>query len=378
MLRNLFLLAAACGVSLLLAEGALRLFPSLLTEEAALRMHWNEMGMARDQEGEVMVTADRELGFRYLPNRTGRLERGDFAFTFTTDEHGFRNPTPWPDKAEIVVIGDSMGFGYGVEDEQTWTSRVDSAFPESRLINLSMIGTGPQQYLELLERHGLGLDPDLVLYTLFPGNDVRDAKVFKEWRDTNREVGYRRWRMEGGEDEEDPGLIERVFNASYLVAVLRDVRRSLASPFAGETIEVENGSRLRLAPTTYVGSERLTQPGQPIFELTMETIETARARVEEAGGEFVVLLVPTKEEVYLQLRDRPHPDLVDPFANALDARGIPYLDLTQPLLEAAGHNGPLYFKVDGHPNARGYEVIAEAVVAYINERGEDIKAAKRD
>ena len=71
-----------------------------------------------------MTVADPYLGFRYRPNLTGHLKRGDLDFTFTTDEKGFRNSSPVPDAADIVVIGDSMAFGYGVPDDATWTHRV--------------------------------------------------------------------------------------------------------------------------------------------------------------------------------------------------------------------------------------------------------------
>jgi hypothetical protein len=133
MIPNLALLAGVSFLTLAVAEGLLRLAPGLLTEEAAVHMHWREMGFARDDDGETLVVDDADLGFRYLPHRTGHLQRGDFAFSFTTDEHGFRNASPWPEKADIVVVGDSMGFSFGVGDEAAWTSLVQEALPETTL-----------------------------------------------------------------------------------------------------------------------------------------------------------------------------------------------------------------------------------------------------
>jgi hypothetical protein len=182
MIPNLALLAGVSFLTLSFAEGLLRLAPGLLTEEAAVHMHWREMGFARDDDGETLVVDDADLGFRYLPHRTGHLRRGDFAFSFTTDERGFRNASPWPEQADIVVVGDSMGFSFGVGDEAAWTSLVQDALPETTLLNLSVIGTGPQQYLEVLQRHGFALEPELVLFSLFPGNDLTDAEAFDAWR----------------------------------------------------------------------------------------------------------------------------------------------------------------------------------------------------
>ena len=41
-------------------------------------------------------------------------------------------------------------FGQGVNDEQAWPAILARAFPTSRIINLGLIGAGPQQYLTSL------------------------------------------------------------------------------------------------------------------------------------------------------------------------------------------------------------------------------------
>jgi lysophospholipase L1-like esterase len=367
MLPNFFLLAVVSFLTLAFAEGLLRAVPGLLTEEAAVRMHWREMGFARDDDGETLVVDDADLGFRYLPNRTGNLRRGDLAFSFTTDEHGFRNASPWPERADIVVLGDSMAFSFGVGDDAAWTSLVQKALPETKLLNLSMIGSGPQQYLEVLQRHGLALEPTVVLFTLFPGNDLSDAAAFDDWRRSGTGRGLRQWRAVGDAEQPQRTLIDRVVEASYVLAVARDVRRNLASPLAGETVAIDDGSRLRLAPSAYAQEAELAQPDHPAFGLVMDMIAEARERVVAHGGRFVVLLMPTKEEVYLQLLGRSYPPLVDAFAAALDERGIEHLNLTIPLRDAARDGAALYFEVDGHPNERGYAVIADAVTALLSD-----------
>jgi lysophospholipase L1-like esterase len=367
MIPNLVLLAGVSFLTLAVAEGLLRLAPGLLTEEAAVHMHWREMGFASDDDGETLVVDDADLGFRYLPHRTGHLRRGDFAFSFTTDEHGFRNASPWPEQADIVVVGDSMGFSFGVGDDAAWTSLVQEALPETTLLNLSVIGTGPQQYLEVLQRHGFALEPELVLFSLFPGNDLTDAEAFDAWRRSGTERGFRQWRAVGDAEQPQRTLVDRVVEASYVLAVARDVRRNLASPFAGETMAVDDGSRLRLAPTAYAQQALMAEPDHPAFELVMEAIAEAREQALAQGSRFVVLLMPTKEEVYLHLLGRSYPPLVDAFAAALAERGIDHLDLSLALRDAAGDGAPLYFEVDGHPNERGYAVIADAVIALLRD-----------
>src|SRR5512145_1462283 len=107
LVQNLALLVATIALGLLGLEAFLRLFPQWLPEEARLRLHWSAVGEGgRDANDQMMTVADPYLGFRYRPNLTGRLTRGDLDFTFTTDEKGFRNSSPLPNEADIVVLGD--------------------------------------------------------------------------------------------------------------------------------------------------------------------------------------------------------------------------------------------------------------------------------
>ena len=129
-LQNLALLVVALAVGILGLEAFLRLFPQLLPEEARLRLHWSAIGEGgRDANSQVMTVADPYLGFRYLPNLTGRLTRGDLDFTFTTDDKGFRNSSPLPDEADIVVLGRLDGVRLWRVRRRDMVSSSRHAFP---------------------------------------------------------------------------------------------------------------------------------------------------------------------------------------------------------------------------------------------------------
>ncbi|HET7747600.1 MAG TPA: hypothetical protein VFM29_09895, partial [Vicinamibacteria bacterium] len=49
--------------------------------------------------------------------------------------------------------------------------------------------------------------------------------------------------------------------------------------------------------------------------------------------------------------------------------GLPFLDLTPPLAEADGTFTPTYFQTDSHWNARGQEVAARALAAFLAGQG---------
>ena len=111
--------------------------------------------------------------------------------------------------------------------------------------------------------------------------------------------------------------------------------------------------------------KRLAQPDHPNFRLVVDAVERTRALAERGGSKFLVLLVPTKEEVYLPLLDEQPPPATAPFAAHFDATGLPYLDLTPDFQARAREGERLFFEVDGHPNAAGYRLIAEVVLDHL-------------
>jgi lysophospholipase L1-like esterase len=369
----LVLLGASAAVALGVAEASLRAFPELMPEEARLRLHWREVGQ------EPVSQADPYLGYVYPPNYQGRFERddGDFAFTYTTDEHGFRNPSPWPERAHIVVLGDSMAFGYGVDDDDAWTALLADRLPGSRIVNLGLIGAAPQQYFRIYETFGQALHPDLVLLCLFPGNDLGDAGQFKEWLQAGSPGNYAVWRRGPDQDRQAPRSLSDLLDQSYLAMLLRDARRRVGSQFSGRTIDFPDGGRLQLAPAVYAGNQALAQPDHPNFRLVVDAVERTRALAERGGSKFLVLLVPTKEEVYLPLLDERMPPATAPFAAHFGATGLPFLDLTPGFQARAREGERLFFEVDGHPNAAGYRLIAEVVLDHLRNTAQASSLADR-
>jgi hypothetical protein len=183
-LGPLALIAGGLLLSLLLMEGLLRAFGALLP---------GEMQQIIRTPGSMGV-AHPYIGHLHTPNNSFVVSGRDFQELNHTDGHGFRNAWPRPARADIVVVGDSLTFGYGVSDTKTWPSILARDLPSARIINLGLIGAGPQQYLRVYETFGIPLCPAVVLVGVFVGNDFWDAGLFDRWVRSHAGGNYMVWR----------------------------------------------------------------------------------------------------------------------------------------------------------------------------------------
>jgi hypothetical protein len=79
------------------------------------------------------------------------------------------------DRTRVVVLGDSIAFGLGVSDEETFTHLLDVRDNGIEAENLAVQGYGPDQALLVLVHQGLRDDPDVVVLAFCLANDFADA-----------------------------------------------------------------------------------------------------------------------------------------------------------------------------------------------------------
>lgn len=154
------------------------------------------------------------------------LVQAEFSVRVRTNALGFREPRlPGPKPAatvRIVALGDSFTQGYGVEEDESFPSRLEEILQvhdpshHYEVINLGVPGTCPLDYLRHLVDVGLAYDPDVVLVGLM-GNDVNDVKTF---RDTGQRFFPDVLKKAQADANEPPSwwkaLPERLFPALYV------------------------------------------------------------------------------------------------------------------------------------------------------------------
>ncbi len=265
---------------------------------------------------------DPELGWRYVAGVSVRHATEDFDVGIEINANGFRDATP-PGQggAEIVTLGDSLTFGWGVEAGECFADRLEVLLGVT-VANLGVSGYGTDQELLLWRRHGPGLAPRVVL-VLFCANDLVEAARRRSY---GRPKPFFPWsEAEGlGEPElpAEPGWLAR----SHLY---RSLRKQWDA--ASESPPDLSAARGRVAA------------------LLRRLAEEVRA----AGAEPVVLV-----EGQGWLADRL----------GSGAAPVAVLDVA-PALEAAAAEGPTTFAHDTHWTAHGHAAVAAAVGEFLRERG---------
>lgn len=125
----------------------------------------------------VPFVYDAELGWRMAANWRTRHHGADFDVAVVTDAGGLRVPQTAPNRGRrggLVVAGDSLTFGWGVEAEDSFAERLGAAFGLP-VANLGVPGYGTDQTLLALKRQMPELDPDCVVFT-FCRNDLVEVQ----------------------------------------------------------------------------------------------------------------------------------------------------------------------------------------------------------
>jgi lysophospholipase L1-like esterase len=370
----LIALTAGLCLGVALVEVGLRLAPGLVGPELQ-RM----LGADARNYG----IAHPYIGHLHRPDNTFVLSGRDFHAVNHVDGLGFRNAWPWPERAEIVAVGDSLTFGYGVADDQAWPSLLKQSAAPNRVVNLGLIGAGPQQYLRVLETFGPKLRPKVVLVGVFPQNDFWDAEVFDRWLDSGVGGNYMVWRDFGRPEPvkfsvRDPvGSLQRLLRATvysslkrtYTYTLLRALRGGTEGPAAAppRLYEFPDGGRLQLRESDYLFMSAAARPSRREFRLLLRALRQIDDLATREGAHALMVLQPGKEQVYLPLLGETQDDSTDALRAALDRLGIEYLDLAPAFRARAAAGDRLFFAIDGHPNQAGYALTAELLQAHLTE-----------
>ena len=134
-----------------------------------------------------------DISYELIPG----IERGAYRSTVKTNALGFRSLEIDPTRPLAAVIGDSITFGYGVENEETLAARLEARMPAMQFLNTGVPGYQLSQERATYKEKIAELDPQVIILVFFP-NDM-DEKT--GWLDEDGVL-----RAEGDDPKDRPAL----------------------------------------------------------------------------------------------------------------------------------------------------------------------------
>jgi GDSL-like Lipase/Acylhydrolase family len=168
--RTLLMVMMLLGAAAALELGARAFFPDPFSTEGDL------VGMYENAEAGSVRT---------VPGWEGEMTVDGRTVPVRLDALGLRSPEIGPRRPgelRVLCLGDSITFGYGVAAEETWPDVLRERLAErlGRPVvsgNAAVPGYGTVEQARCLRRIGPAFDPDVVLATIYLGNDFTDDQV---------------------------------------------------------------------------------------------------------------------------------------------------------------------------------------------------------
>ena len=354
-----------------------------------------------------LIIYDGKLGHRPNPMCPGH------------DRNGFRNESV-PEKADIVAMGDSQTYGWGVRADQSWPQQMQKLC-EIRVYNMAFGGYGPVHNLILLDE-ALKFKPQILIEAFYAGNDLYDSYhlVYDNHQLPDLKISDERIMRAISEAENIEPLRERISRLLHMdqINTQRPTGSSLIKYFSdncklfrlfstlnklcgnyrrsdGPTWELEKKYAIEnkkycqpiecgkfctvLTPDHRLCAVNLNDPRiAEGHRLSLEAIRLMDKRTRMANIDFIVLLIPTKELVFKNVVYETGQTIPDVYKTLIDNeellwhrtkaylknQGIDYID-SLPVLRGCFQSGAQPYKItsDGHPNPIGHRAIAELVLS---------------
>lgn len=315
---------------------------------------------------------DPRTGYRPRPGAQTHYRTVEFATDLAINQQGVRDDDDIgpkaPNERRVVVLGDSLVFSvqvpFAVTFQEQLEVRLNQADPAHtwRVINGGVQGYGPAQEWFLFDHVLAALEPDVVLISVFVGNDAIEAYDTAAWLEAGRPAT--------AADEQALNIARRIVRSSMVLQLVR-LRYDLLR------------SRLRSPAPARALLSYLESPPADVTEglaIARDAFGRIAERARGIGARTALVLMParfqTDDEDYGYLAEivrQAGGTLVrqaatERFEAALEPMGLPILDLL-PVLSRQPDRDGLFFRRNIHLTPRGHQVVGEALFDFFQTSG---------
>jgi len=312
---------------------------------------------------------------------------GDFDTVALINSLGYRGKNIQIEKKEgvkrILVLGDSITFGIGVKDGDTYPEILEKVLKEKTRDNIEVINAGyadsfsPDSFLVYLKNRGLELKPDIIILGFFVWNDITDlSETVWDKQDHNglpqqissccRVVDQGQLRSKKSEFKYQYPILRESHLFIWLVDVLKN-RFGIFKPPENVVVKRDRYQGCILDPGC-IDNFRLEE------EKTFKVMKAIKDIAQQNSIIFRVVLFPVDYQLYPEMGQKYGSTLYPPSDNKdfvqkrigekLNTLGISYLDL-YPVYDTQRNKGYPFFTHDAHLNSLGHQIAGEEIAAYL-------------
>lgn len=365
----------------ILLEVLLRLAAPMLPGAVGAAARWVTTGKPFAEEWTPAWQQSREHYWALRPNLDNVLQYGSstVSFRLSTAELwegggiGFRTNATIDYQVHGVVVGDSFGMCF-TERVDCWVEQFAGRVGLN-IVNLSQPVTGTTSHFRILRDFGQFLEPPLVIWQFF-GNDFNDDYGLAVFRDD----------IEALEPESEQSTRPRIGSVLYAVTETLITGRFSGVPESEDafvkpyraTYGANNEHTLQFGGAYELQALDMSREQNQIgYEMSQTAFAEAQALVDTWGGELVIVIIPTREEVYSDItapmmgeselfRLQSARDAMHTLCTAIELRCY---DLYEVFQERANNDEALYYVDDMHLNPYGNTVLAEALAVWLQADG---------
>lgn len=268
---------------------------------------------------------------------------------FRTDEASIPKPEG---RFRILNVGDSVPFGWGVHQEDTYGNLLEKELQKRRqtdwieVVTSAVPGWNVLHERNFLMADGFDYQPDLVILGITVVNDILDRRL---------------------KNDDETGLFGQLRDRTYgWPFATTQFRFLLARSQGPEAIPVLN-------PPRHAGAYFPLSEESPVWDEIWGLIREIREACFQRGADFMVVLFPTS----LQLNSAGHPNLPQRvFSRFATSDEIDLIDLLPVYSAVCEREGPracegfqnhLFADVWMHPSELGHRLAADAILSRLEQ-----------
>jgi len=346
----------SCVIAFAIAEIAIRIFSPQMT-------------------GPVQFAYSPQLGSIPVPDQCARRTfPGVYDYTYCNNSLGLRGNREYSEgksvKRRILISGDSMSYGIGVNDNQTFCYKIEEGLLDKNLpvevINAGNGGAGTDYSLKFFKTLGYKFQPDLTVLCFFCNDFYDNLRNDYYTVDGKGELSEIKRPFSNSIVKRKDFLRESfVYNwlskHSHLVNLLKKLAVKVISKWEDSRKGRYSQTVIHYPDNLY---EYLTDNDKKVTETFIRHLKKA---VRDSGSGFMVFYIPAQDEIEQYRRIGKTSNAEASLTKILKLNDEAVLSLTPILAESKIDINKLYYPREGHLTARAHYIVANFMSHYIEK-----------